>query len=58
MILLLPPQLANQAKQQIEMSAALHGIKNPVITELEPDAGMRRFEILENEDRRDELPEC
>lgn len=50
MILLLPPDISHLAKQQIEISAALHGIKNPVVTELEPDAGMRRFRIVEGEE--------
>lgn len=49
MILLLPPQLDRMVKQQTELCAHLHGIKNPVVTELEPKAGMRRFEIVEGE---------
>ncbi len=47
MILILPPQVSHLAKEQIEMSAYLHGIKNPVVTELAPDNGFRRFEIVE-----------
>lgn len=49
MILLIPPQLAGKAKQQIEISADLHGIKNYVVTELKMDDGWRKFEIIEGE---------
>lgn len=52
MILLLPPQLSYQAKQHIEMSAELHGIKNPTVTELSRDTAWpdwRRFEIVEGD---------
>lgn len=49
MILLLPPQLASQANQQISISADLHSIKNPVVTEFLYDDGWRKFEIVEGE---------
>lgn len=57
MRLLLPPQLSHDAKRQIEQTVLLHGIKNPVVVELEQHQGMRRFEITEG-DRRDELSDA
>lgn len=46
LILLLSPQhIAYSTESYIKHTADLHKIKNPVARELEPRAGMRRFEI-------------
>lgn len=45
LVLLLSPQ-HGELSLHLERVAKIHGIKEPVAKELEPRAGMRRFEII------------